>query len=135
MTTREAALLITESGAVGTGGEIFMLDMGQPLKIVELARHMIKLSGLEPDIDIPITFGRPRPGEKIFEEIFSDDEKMLGATQWDKIFITKSEKTYPYKIMSREILRLEQALKQSEDEAKNILNDFIEFKRVAEMTV
>ena len=93
MTIQEAALLVMEAGAVGGGGEIFMLDMGKPVKIEDLAKEMIRLAGLRPDVDIPLVFTGIRPGEKIFEEIFSADEKQVGKTQWDKIFITKNN--YP----------------------------------------
>jgi FlaA1/EpsC-like NDP-sugar epimerase len=74
MITSEACLLIMEAGAMGEGGEVFVLNMGEPVKIVDLAREMIRLSGLEPDKDIPIVFIGPRPGEKLFEEVLSAEE-------------------------------------------------------------
>ena len=92
MTIREAALLVLEAGAVGSGGEIFMLDMGKPIKIVDLARDLIRLSGFEPDKDIPVVFTQPRPGEKIHEQIFSEEEKKIGETQWEKIHVTEATK-------------------------------------------
>lgn len=91
MTIREAALLVLEAGAIGMGGEIFMLDMGKPVRIVDLAYDLIRLNGLEPDKDIPVVFTKPRPGEKIHEEIFSDQEKSVGATQWEKIHISQTK--------------------------------------------
>jgi len=69
MTIPEASMLVLQSAAQGTGGEIFVLDMGKPVKIVDLARQMIELSGLKPDEDIQIEFVGIRPGEKLFEEI------------------------------------------------------------------
>jgi FlaA1/EpsC-like NDP-sugar epimerase len=69
MTIPEAAGLVLQSCAQGQGGETFVLDMGKPVKIAELARQMIELSGLQPDIDIEIKFVGLRPGEKLFEEI------------------------------------------------------------------
>lgn len=74
MITSEACLLVMEAGAMGEGGEVFVLDMGQPVKIVDLAYEMIRLSGLEPDRDIPVVFVGPRPGEKLFEEVLSAEE-------------------------------------------------------------
>lgn len=88
MTTPEACLLVMQAGAMGKGGEVFVLDMGKPVKIVDLAREMIRLSGFEPDKDIPIVFSEPRPGEKLFEEILTAEEGTI-ATQNQKIFVAK----------------------------------------------
>lgn len=88
MTCPEACLLVMQAGAMGEGGEIFVLDMGTPIKILDLAKEMIKLSGFEPDRDIPIVFTQPRPGEKFFEEIMSTEERTV-ATKNQKIFMVK----------------------------------------------
>lgn len=76
MTMHEAALLVVEAGAIGEGGEIFILDMGDQVRIVELARDLITLSGLRPDIDIPIAFVGLKPGEKMREELVHDFERL-----------------------------------------------------------
>jgi FlaA1/EpsC-like NDP-sugar epimerase len=74
MTIPEAAALVIQAGAIGKGGEIFVLDMGEPVKIVDLARNMIRLAGLDPDVDIGIEEIGLRPGEKMFEELVSEAE-------------------------------------------------------------
>lgn len=74
MTIREASQLILQSAAMGQGGEIYILDMGTPVKIIDMARDLIRLSGLEPDVDIKIEFIGLRPGEKLHEELITDDE-------------------------------------------------------------
>src|SRR3989344_3116303 len=84
----EASILVLQAGAMGQGGEVFVLDMGKPIKIVDLAREMIKLSGYEPDKDIAIVFTGIRPGEKLFEEILTAEEETV-ATQNRKIFKAK----------------------------------------------
>jgi FlaA1/EpsC-like NDP-sugar epimerase len=80
MTIPEASMLVLQSAAQGTGGEIFVLDMGKPIKIVDLARQMIELSGLKPDEDIQIEFTGIRPGEKLFEEISHHGESFVPTT-------------------------------------------------------
>lgn len=88
MVNSEACLLVMQAGAMGQGGEVFVLDMGDPIKILDLAKEMIRLSGFEPDKDIAIVFTQPRPGEKLFEEILTAEEG-AAATQHQKIFMVK----------------------------------------------
>lgn len=99
MTNPEACLLVMEAGAIGRGGEVFVLDMGEPIKIVDLAKEMIRLSGFEPDKDIPIVFTGLRLGEKFFEEILTAEEKTV-ATQNQKIFIAKLPEVEEEKLKS-----------------------------------
>lgn len=79
MTIPEAVGLILQAGAMGRGGDIFVLDMGEPVKIRHLAEKMIQLSGLVPDRDIKIVYSGLRPGEKLFEELFYDREQLVGT--------------------------------------------------------
>jgi len=88
MTIREAAQLILQSAAMGQGGEIYVLDMGTPVKIVDMARDLIRLSGFEPDVDIKIEFIGLRPGEKLHEELISADENAK-PTSHPKILMLK----------------------------------------------
>ncbi len=84
MTIPEASQLVMQAGALGQGGEIFVLDMGEPMKILDLAREMIRRSGLRPDEDIAIEFSGIRPGEKLYEELSLENEETL-ATSHEKI--------------------------------------------------
>lgn len=88
MLTSEACLLVMQAGAMGRGGEVFVLDMGKPIKILDLAKEMIRLSGFKPDKDIAIVFTGIRPGEKLFEEILTSEEGTV-VTQNQKIFMAK----------------------------------------------
>jgi FlaA1/EpsC-like NDP-sugar epimerase len=88
MSIREAAQLVLQAGAIGQGGEIFVLDMGDPVKIVDLARNMIRLSGFGED-EIPIEFTGLRPGEKLFEEMLFDSES-TGETPHPKLRIARA---------------------------------------------
>ncbi len=90
MTIPEAVQLVLQAAAMGKGGEIFLLDMGQPVKIVDLARKMILLSGLRPDEDIQIVFTGPRPGEKLYEELSTFEEETV-PTFHEKIRIFTSD--------------------------------------------
>ena len=88
MTIPEAAQLVLQAGTMGQGGEIYMLHMGEPVRILDLARDMITLSGLRPGVDIEIVFTGKRPGEKLYEELANEGEN-LGATSHPKIGIWK----------------------------------------------
>jgi FlaA1/EpsC-like NDP-sugar epimerase len=89
MTIPEAARLVVQAAAIGEGGQVFVLDMGEPVKIVDLARDLIRLSGMTPDDDIEISFTGMRPGEKLFEEL-SVSSEFADKTKHPKIFIGRT---------------------------------------------
>jgi len=130
MTIPEAALLVTEAGAIGQGGEIFILDMGEPVKIMDLAHELIHLSGLEPDKDIPIVFTGVRPGEKIIEEILTAEEGG-SATKWEKIFVSKTVDFTELNKLKSGLHNLEQHLISGKD-LKKTLDEFINEKPAEE---
>ena len=86
MTIPEAVQLVIQAGAMAKGGEIFILDMGKPVKIADLAHDLIRLSGLEPGRDIKVKYTGIRPGEKLFEELLSKEEG-ASATKHDRIYV------------------------------------------------
>ena len=89
MTIPEASQLVLQAGGLGENGSVYVLDMGQPVKIVDLARDLIRLCGLEPDEDIEIKYTGMRPGEKLFEELLTAEEG-TSATRHEKIFTARS---------------------------------------------
>jgi FlaA1/EpsC-like NDP-sugar epimerase len=92
MTIPEACQLVLEAGAMGNGGEIYIFDMGKPVKIIDLARKMIKLAGFVPDQDIEIKIVGLRPGEKLYEELLNDESKTV-PTHNEKIMIAEEDHT------------------------------------------
>ena len=98
MTIPEAVQLVLQAGAMAKGGEIFILDMGEPVKIVDLANNLIRLSGFEPGIDIKIEYSGLRPGEKLYEELLMSEEG-LTKTANSKIFIGKPVEFDSKKVM------------------------------------
>lgn len=95
MTIPEACSLVLEAGCMGNGGEIYVFDMGKPVKIYDLATRMISLAGLRPGVDIEIKEIGLRPGEKLYEEPLNDKEKTLDTTENDKIMVAKV-RTYDF---------------------------------------
>lgn len=104
MTIPEACQLVLEAGAMGEGGEIYIFDMGKPVRIYDLARKMIKLAGFTPDSDIKIDIIGLRPGEKLYEELLNDTSKTI-RTHHEKIMIAQ-EKEEQYEILHQDIVDL-----------------------------
>ena len=119
MTIPEACQLVLESGAMGKGGEIFILDMGEPVKIVDLARDLIELSGFRPGEDIEIRFTGVRPGEKLFEEL-STAEENADKTRHPKIFVGRARRVEWDEIVGR-ISELIQMADSSDSDAVRAL--------------
>lgn len=101
MTIPEACRLVLEAGCMGNGGEIFVFDMGKSVKIVELAKKMIRLAGLVPNVDIQVAFSGLRPGEKLYEELLNDSENTM-PTHHKKIMIGKVRE-YGYEKIEQQI--------------------------------
>ncbi len=131
MTIPEASALVLQAGALGTGGEIFILDMGKPVKILDLAEDMIRLSGLQPYEDIDITFTGIRPGEKLFEELEITGENLLKTTH-PKIFIGKIA-TYSSEEVANILSNFRQAVGEN-DAAKirHLFNHFLPEAQISE---
>lgn len=113
MTIPEACRLVLEAGCMGKGGEIFIFDMGKSVKIVELAKKMIRLAGLIPNQDIKIQYSGLRPGEKLFEELLNDNENTM-PTHHEKIMIGKVRE-YVFSEIEAQIYTLIAHAKQNDD--------------------
>lgn len=113
MTIPEACRLVLEAGWMGKGGEIFIFDMGKSVKIVELAKKMIRLAGLEPNHDIKIQYTGLRPGEKLFEELLNDNENAM-PTHHQKIMIGRVRE-YKFNEVADQIYSLIESAKENDD--------------------
>jgi FlaA1/EpsC-like NDP-sugar epimerase len=113
MTIPEACRLVLEAGWMGKGGEIFIFDMGKSVKIVELAKKMIRLAGLEPNHDIKIQYTGLRPGEKLFEELLNDNENAM-PTHHEKIMIGRVRE-YKFNEVADQIYSLIESAKENDD--------------------
>jgi FlaA1/EpsC-like NDP-sugar epimerase len=113
MTIPEAVQLIIQAATLGQGGEIFVLDMGEPMRVVDLATELIRLSGLEPGRDIEVVFTNPRPGEKLSEELFAQGEEP-GPTRHEKILVAQGNNIWDSAILGRYMQELEDLIEVGE---------------------
>lgn len=124
MTIPEATRLVLQAAALGGDGNVFVLDMGEPVKIVDLARDLIRLSGLEPGVDIDIKFSGVRPGEKLYEELSLDGEETT-ATLHGKIFVGKVKPLDPEELDQGLAQLLEAANRGEEGLLRRLLSELI----------
>ena len=128
MTIPEACELVLQAGTMGQGGEVYVFDMGEPVKIIDLAKRMIRLYGLETGIDIQLKITGLRPGEKLYEELLSDDAKTL-ATHHEKIMISKDSAMDFSRINTLTEQVIQKAKSGDNEEIVSLLKDIIpEFK-------
>ena len=124
MTIPEAVVLVMESGAYAKGGEIFVLNMGEPVKIDDVARKMIRLSGLVPDVDIKVVYTGLRPGEKLYEERLMDEEG-LRETEENKDITIAQPIPMNDKEFENQLKELDVAAKAESEEIKHIVAQIV----------
>ncbi|HIT45145.1 MAG TPA: polysaccharide biosynthesis protein [Candidatus Aphodovivens excrementavium] len=123
MTIPEASRLVIQAGGMARGGEIFILDMGEPVKIVDLAKGLIQLSGLTPDVDIKIVFTGLREGEKMYEELLMDEESTLPTD--NQSIMVSTGKDIGYREVAKKLEALESALEMTDEEAVHMLEEVV----------
>ena len=123
MTIPEAVSLVIQAGIYAHGGEIFVLDMGKPMKIDDLARNLIKLSGYTPDVDIPIVYTGLRPGEKLYEELLMGEEG-LQKTENSSVFIGHPIQLDEEKFF-KQLTELHHMVENEEDHVKEKVREII----------
>ncbi|WP_424991974.1 polysaccharide biosynthesis protein [Paenibacillus castaneae] len=125
MTIPEAVQLVIQAGAFAKGGEIFVLDMGKPVRILDLAKDLIRLSGYEPDSDIEINFSGMREGEKLFEELLTDEEA-ISSTQHERIFIGKPTEINRVEL-EMQFKQIERVLGENHNSIKDVIEHLVPF--------
>ena len=127
MTIPEAVTLVLQAATMGKGGEVFVLDMGEPVKIVTLAEDLIRLNNLEPYVDIEIVFTGLRPGEKLFEELLTAEEG-TDKTYHEKIFVARQHSLFTFEDIEEMIRKFEEMVKHGEKEhIRKTLGQYVSF--------
>ena len=130
MTIPEATQLVLQASALGTNGDIYILDMGEPVKVLDLVKDLIRLSGLEPETDIPIVYTGIRPGEKLFEELMTAEERQ-GRTKHNKIFVAKPSPVEREDLGRALATLVEAAMRSDADTIRRTLAEHIQGATVA----
>ncbi len=125
MTIPEAAQLVLQASGHGKNGEVYILDMGEPVKILDLARDLIRLSGLRPEVDIPIRFTGMRPGERLVEELMTEKEER-SQTKHEKIFVARAEPMDPQTLHGAVEALQEAALRGDHQRIRALLEAYLE---------
>ena len=123
MTIPEAVALVLQAGLYAKGGEIFVLDMGDPVKIVDMARNLIRLSGYEPDVDIKIKYTGLRPGEKLYEEMLMSEEGLKETP--NKLIHIGQPIEMDDELFAKQLSELEKACKAERSDIKQIVADIV----------
>jgi len=130
MTISEAVELVLQAGSLGEGGEIFVLDMGEPIKIYDMARHLVTLSGFKPDEDIEIKITGLRPGEKLYEELWSGEEKPRPTTE-SKIMQVTNTLARKNNFSRSNLSQLKKAVDRSDQKAiRRVLSNIVQNARL-----
>lgn len=125
MTIPEASQLVLQASGMGRNGEVYILDMGEPVRIVDLARDLIRLSGLEPDVDIPIQFSGMRPGERLVEVLMTEAER-TDQTPHEKIFVARAKPADSEGLMATVEALQNAAMRSDHARIRALLEDFLE---------
>ncbi len=125
MTIPEASQLVLQASGHGQNGEVYILDMGEPVRIVDLARDLIRLSGLEPDVDIPIEYSGIRPGERLVEVLMTEAER-TDQTPHEKIFVARAKPADHEELMTTVEALQNAALRSDHARIRTLLEEFLE---------
>jgi FlaA1/EpsC-like NDP-sugar epimerase len=138
MTIPEAVSLVLQASILGNGGEVFVLDMGDPVKIIDIAKELIRIHGLEPYKDIDIQITGPRPGEKLFEEILTAEEG-TEASRHEKIFIAKNNMKYSLDklqgILKEFSVAIADSLPGSENRIRGLLKKYVKYYQAPDAVI